>query len=63
LGLTIHAIAQVAMTDRAAHDRHQARFVDVLRKFDGRLLSADERSVALEGVWEGATVRLRGRVT
>jgi hypothetical protein len=22
-GLTIHAIAQVAMTDRAAYDRHQ----------------------------------------
>jgi hypothetical protein len=36
LGLTIPAVAQVAMTDRAAYDRHQARFVDVLRKFDGR---------------------------
>jgi hypothetical protein len=29
LGLTIRAIAQVAMTDRATYDRHQARFVDV----------------------------------
>jgi hypothetical protein len=62
LGLTIHAIAQVAMTDRAAYDRHQARFVDVLRNSMAGCCPP-ARSVALEGVWEGATVRLRGRVT
>ena len=36
--------------DRAAYDRYQARFFDVL-KFQGRLLSADENPAVLEGSW------------
>ena len=40
------------MSDRAAYDRYQARFFDVFRKFNGRLLSADENPAVLEGVWD-----------
>jgi len=45
-------IVQLKMTDRAAYDRYQARFFDVFKKFQGRLLSADERPTVLEGTWD-----------
>ena len=35
------------MTDRVAYDRYQARFFDVFKKFNGRLLSADENPAIL----------------
>ena len=40
------------MIDRAAYDRYQARFFDVFKKFQGRLLSADEEPAVLEGAWD-----------
>jgi uncharacterized protein (DUF1330 family) len=50
--VTVYVIVQLKMTDRAAYDRYQARFFDVFRKFNGRLLSADERPAVLEGIWD-----------
>ncbi|MBR0909837.1 DUF1330 domain-containing protein [Bradyrhizobium japonicum] len=49
--MTVYAIAQLKMTDRAAYDRYQARFFDVFRKYNGRLLAADEQPRVLEGEW------------
>jgi uncharacterized protein (DUF1330 family) len=49
--MTVYVIVQLKMTDRAAYDRYQARFFDVFKKFNGRLLSADEDPAVLEGVW------------
>lgn len=49
--MTVYAIAQLKMTDRAAYDRYQARFFDVFKKFNGRLLAADEYPSVLEGAW------------
>ena len=40
--MTVYVIVQLKMIDRAAYDRYQARFFDVFKKFNGRLLSADE---------------------
>ena len=50
--MTVYAIVQLKMIDRAAYDRYQARFFDVFKKFNGRLLSADENPVILEGAWD-----------
>ena len=50
--MTVYVIVQLKMTDRAAYDRYQARFFDVFRKFSGRLLSADEHPLVLEGTWD-----------
>jgi uncharacterized protein (DUF1330 family) len=50
--MTVYVIVQLKMTDRAAYDRYQARFFDVFKKFSGRLLSADEGPVVLEGTWD-----------
>src|SRR5262245_49126053 len=49
--MTVYVIVQLKMTDRAAYDRYQARFFDVFRKFQGRLLSADKSPAVLEGEW------------
>jgi len=49
--MTVYVIVQLKMIDRAAYDRYQARFFDVFRKFNGRLLSADENPAVQEGVW------------
>ncbi|WP_291867950.1 DUF1330 domain-containing protein [Bradyrhizobium sp.] len=51
--MTVYVIAQLKMTNRAAYDRYQARFFDVFKKFSGRLLSADEHPLVLEGEWDG----------
>jgi len=52
MDMTVYAIVQLKMTDRAAYDRYQARFFDVFKKFSGRLLSADDNPAVLEGAWD-----------
>ncbi len=49
--MTVYALAQLSIKDRAAYDRYQPRFMDVFRRFNGRLLAADERPSVLEGAW------------
>lgn len=50
--MTVYVIVLLRMIDRAAYDCYQARLFDVFRKFNGRLLSADENPAVLEGVWD-----------
>jgi uncharacterized protein (DUF1330 family) len=50
--MTVYVIVQLKMTDRATYDRYQARFFDVFKKFEGRLLSADESPAVLEVTWD-----------
>ena len=49
--MTTYVLAQLTIHDRARYDRYAARFMDVLRHFDGRLLAADESPEVLEGAW------------
>ena len=50
--MSVYIIAQLKFTQRELYDRYQARFLDVFRKFKGRLLVADERPQVLEGPFE-----------
>ena len=50
--MTVYALAQLSMKNRDAYDRYQARFMDVFRRFRGRLLAADEHPCVLEGSWD-----------
>jgi uncharacterized protein (DUF1330 family) len=50
--VTVYAVAQLRITDRAAYDRYQARFSDVFRRYRGRLLVADEAPQVVEGQWD-----------
>ena len=47
--MTSYVLAQLRFTDRTAYQRYQARFMDVFRQFNGRLLAADEQPILLEG--------------
>lgn len=49
--MTVYLVAQLAFTDVASYRRYQAKFMDVFRKFDGRLLAADEHPKVGEGQW------------
>lgn len=49
--MTVYLVAQLAFTDVEAYRRYQAKFMDVFRKFDGRLLATDEHPTAIEGHW------------
>jgi uncharacterized protein (DUF1330 family) len=49
--MSAYVLAQLTIHDRARYDRYAARFLDVLRDFDGRLLAADESPRVLEGDW------------
>ena len=48
----VYVIAQLKIHDRATYDRYQSRFAEVMRKFKGRLLAADEDPQIVEGTWD-----------
>ncbi|HRD26766.1 MAG TPA: DUF1330 domain-containing protein [Caulobacter sp.] len=50
--MTVYCLAQISITDRAAYDRYQARFMEVFQRFGGRLLAADESPSVEEGRWD-----------
>lgn len=56
--MTVYAIGQITITDREAYGRYQVRFMDVFRKFRGRLLAAHERPHVVEGSWDWQKVIL-----
>ena len=49
--MSVYIIAQLKFTRRELYDRYQSRFMDVFRKFRGKLLVADAHPVVLEGDW------------
>ena len=49
--MTTYVLAQLRIHDRARYDRYAGQFLDVLRRFRGRLLAADESPAVLEGEW------------
>ena len=50
--MTVYAVAQISITDRDAYGRYQAAFMEVLRKYGGRLLAAEEAPRVTEGRWD-----------
>ena len=56
--MTVYALAQLTIHDRARYDRYQSRFMEVLKRHKGRVLAADERPQVVEGTWEREKVVL-----
>jgi uncharacterized protein (DUF1330 family) len=50
--MTVYAIAQITIHDRARYDRYASRFLGVLSRYKGRLLAADESPRVIEGAWD-----------
>lgn len=49
--MTVYALAQISVHDRARYDRYATAFLPVLAKYRGRLLAADEAPRVVEGSW------------
>ena len=56
--VTVYAIAQLSIHDRARYGRYMAAFMPVCAKYGGRLLAADEHPGVVEGQWSGDKVVL-----
>jgi uncharacterized protein (DUF1330 family) len=56
--MPVYAIAQLKITDRAVYDRYQAKFMGVMKRFQGRVLAADESPKIVEGNWDHEKVVL-----
>jgi uncharacterized protein (DUF1330 family) len=49
--MTVYALAQISIHDRARYDRYVARVMRVFQRFEGTLLAADESPFVAEGEW------------
>src|SRR5262245_24719159 len=49
--MSMYVIGQISIHDRDTYDRYAARFSEVLGRYGGRLLAADEAPAVLEGTW------------
>nr|BFE81933.1 hypothetical protein GCM10020093_045340 [Planobispora longispora] len=49
--MTVYAVAQISIHDRQRYDKYVAGFMDVLVKYGGRLLAAQENPEVVEGEW------------
>jgi uncharacterized protein (DUF1330 family) len=49
--VTVYALAQLRIHDPEPYARYMARFMDVLNKYKGVLLAADDAPRVLEGAW------------
>ena len=56
--MTVYAIAQLTIHDRARYQRYVAAFMPILARHGGRLLAADEHPEVTEGRWDGGKVVL-----
>lgn len=56
--MTVYVIAQISITDPVPYRRYQARFMEVLKRFGGRLLVYDEGPRVEEGSWDHERVVL-----
>jgi uncharacterized protein (DUF1330 family) len=54
--MSVYAIAQLWIHDRATYGRYLGRFMDVFKNYNGRVLVADEGPVVVEGAWDGDKV-------
>ncbi len=54
--MSVYAIAQLWIHDPARYGRYVERFMDVFKKYKGRVLAADESPVVFEGPWDGSKV-------
>jgi uncharacterized protein (DUF1330 family) len=50
--MSVYAIAQLKITDRAAYDRYLLKFMGVMKRYQGRVLAADENPQVIEGEWK-----------
>ena len=56
--MTVYAIAQLTIVDRARYQRYVTAFMPILTEYGGRLLAADDHPEVTEGQWDGDKIVL-----
>lgn len=56
--MTVYVLAEISIHDRARYETYVSGFMDVLTRYSGRLLAADERPLLIEGGWQHEKVIL-----
>ena len=56
--MTVYALAQFTIHDRARYEAYAARFFETMKGHPGRLLAADENPQVVEGEWTGTKIVL-----
>ncbi|GJL91524.1 DUF1330 domain-containing protein [Hyphococcus sp.] len=51
--MTVYAIGQIKIKDRAEYEKYSSQFMGVFEKFKGKLLAADFSARAVQGEWDG----------
>lgn len=51
--MTVYAVANIKIKDRAEYEKYSDQFMDVFSKFNGKLLAADFNAKAVMGEWDG----------
>jgi uncharacterized protein (DUF1330 family) len=54
--MSVYAIAQLWIHDPVTYKRYVDRFMEIFKKYKGRVLVADESPVIVEGTWDGDKV-------
>ena len=54
--MSVYAIAQLWIHDPVAYGRYVSRFMEIFKKYKGRVLVADENPAIVEGAWDGNKV-------
>lgn len=50
--MTVYAIAELSLVDRARYEKYVEGFMEVLTRHGGRLVVADESPAIVEGAWD-----------
>ena len=56
--MTVYALAQFTIHDRARYEAYAARFAETMQGRKGRLLAAQENPEVVEGTWAGTKLVL-----
>jgi uncharacterized protein (DUF1330 family) len=56
--MTVYALAQFTIHDRARYEAYAARFAETMKGRKGRLLAAQENPEVVDGTWDGTKLVL-----
>ncbi|MGH8881426.1 MAG: DUF1330 domain-containing protein [Stackebrandtia sp.] len=56
--MSVYMVAQISVTDPDVYRRYQARFMEVLSRYEGQLLAYDKEPGVEEGSWDHERVVL-----
>jgi len=50
--MSVYIVVQLKMKNRERYNQYQSKFMEVFKKYNGKLLAADENPEVVEGEWD-----------